>query len=102
MTAPLIVSIPHKLGKEEALRRLTNGLTRAASSLPVLTVDEERWNGDHMVFRVRALGQAAYGSVDVGDDRVRLEVFLPWMLAKFAEIVQSLVGARGRILLEKK
>ena len=43
MSAPLIVSIPHRLGREEATRRLKAGLTRAATSIPVLKVDEERW-----------------------------------------------------------
>ena len=43
MSAPLVVSIPHRLGREEAVRRLKTGLTRAASSVPVLKVDEERW-----------------------------------------------------------
>ena len=36
MSAPLVVSIPHRLGREEATRRLKTGLTRAASSVPVL------------------------------------------------------------------
>ena len=61
MSAPLVVSIPHSLGREEAVRRLKTGLTRAASSVPVLKVDEERWEDDRMIFRVRALGQAAAG-----------------------------------------
>ncbi len=34
---------PHSLGREEAMRRLKTGLSRAASSVPVLKVDEERW-----------------------------------------------------------
>src|SRR6266540_2582777 len=58
MSAPLVVSLPHRLGREEAIRRLKEGLTRAASSVPVLKVDEERWEEDRMIFRVRALGQA--------------------------------------------
>ena len=61
MPAPLVVSIPHRLGRDEAVRRLKNGLTRAATSVPMLKVDEERWDGDRMIFRVRALGQAASG-----------------------------------------
>ena len=61
MPAPLIVSIPHSLGRAEATRRLKAGLTRAATSVPVLKVDEETWQGDRMVFRVRALGQSASG-----------------------------------------
>jgi Putative polyhydroxyalkanoic acid system protein (PHA_gran_rgn) len=102
MAAPLVVSIPHSLGREEATRRLQFGLRRAAASIPILKVDEEHWDGDHMFFRVRALGQAASGHVDVGDDHVRLEVMLPWLLQRFAEVAQTAIRNRGRLLLEKR
>jgi Putative polyhydroxyalkanoic acid system protein (PHA_gran_rgn) len=102
MSAPLIVSIPHGLGREEATRRLKAGLTRVATSVPVLTVDEERWEGDRMDFRVRALGQAASGHLDVADDHVRLEVTLPWLLQRFAEVAQVAIKSRGNLLLTKR
>jgi hypothetical protein len=102
MSAPLVVSIPHRLGREEATRRLKAGLTRAATSIPVLTVDEERWEGDRMVFRVRALGQGASGHLDVADDHVRLEVTLPWLLQRFAEVAQVAIENRGHLLLTKR
>jgi hypothetical protein len=102
MSAPLIVSIPHRLGREEATRRLKTGLTRAAASVPVLKVDEERWEDNRMVFRVRALGQAASGHLDVADDHVRVEVTLPWLLQRFAEVAQAAIKARGNLLLTKK
>jgi hypothetical protein len=102
MSAPLIVSIPHHLGREEATRRLKSGLARAASSIPVLQVDEERWEDNRMIFRVRALGQAASGHLDVADDHVRLEVVLPWLLQRFAEAAQVVIGNRGRLLLGKR
>jgi hypothetical protein len=102
MSAPLVVSIPHRLGREEATRRLKAGLTRAASSVPVLKVDEERWEQDRMIFRVRALGQAASGHLDVADDYVRLEVTLPWLLQRFAEVAQSAIKNRGNLLLTKR
>jgi hypothetical protein len=102
MSAPLVVSIPHRLGREEALRRMRTGLSRAASSIPVLKVDEERWDGDHMFFRVRALGQAASGHLDVGEDHVRLEVMLPWLLQRFAQMAQLAIRDRGKLLLTKR
>jgi hypothetical protein len=102
MSAPLIVSIPHRLGREEATRRLKAGLVRAASSVPVLQVDEERWDGDRMIFRVRALGQAASGHLDVADEHVRLEVKLPWLLQRFAEVAQIAIRNRGNLLLTKR
>jgi hypothetical protein len=102
MAAPLVVSIPHRLGRDEATRRLKTGLTRAASSIPMLKVDEERWDGDRMIFRVRALGQAASGHIDVADDHVRLEVRLPWLLQRFAEVAQIAIRNRGNLLLTKR
>jgi hypothetical protein len=102
MPAPLIVSIPHSLGREEATRRLKAGLTRAATSIPVLKVDEETWQGDRMVFRVRALGQAASGHLDVADDHVRLEVTLPYLLQRFAEVAQIAIRNGGNLLLTKR
>jgi hypothetical protein len=102
MSAPLVVSLPHRLGREEASRRLKAGLTRAASSIPALKVDEERWDGDRMIFRVRALGQAASGHLDVADDHVRLEVTLPWLLQRFAEVAQAAIKSRGSLLLTKR
>src|ERR1700686_1811089 len=102
MTAPLIVSIPHSLGRDEATRRLKAGLTRAASRIPVLKVDEERWEQDRMIFRVRALGQAASGHLDVADDHVRVEVTLPWLLQRFAQAAQIAIRNRGNLLLTKR
>jgi hypothetical protein len=102
MSAPLVVSIPHRLGRDEAIRRLKAGLTRAASSIPVLKVDEERWEENRMNFRVRALGQAASGHLDVADDHVRLEVTLPWLLQRFAEVAQVAIRKRGNLLLTRK
>jgi hypothetical protein len=102
MPTPIIVTIPHKLGKDRAVERLKGGLLRGAESFPVLKVDEEVWSGDRMTFRVRALGQAAAGTVDVADDNVRFEVTLPWLLERFADLVQGALTTRGRLLLEKK
>ncbi|WP_025034382.1 polyhydroxyalkanoic acid system family protein [Bradyrhizobium sp. DOA9] len=101
MSAPLVVSIPHRLGREEAVRRLKTGLGRAAASIPVMQVEEERWSGDSMAFRIRALGQIATGQVDVGDDQVRVEVVLPWLLQRFAEMAQATIRKRGQLLLTK-
>lgn len=102
MSAPLVVSIPHRLGRDEAIRRLNAGLTRAAESFPVLKVDEERWEQDRLIFRVRALGQVASGHVDVAEDHVQVEVTLPWLLQRFAEKAQAAIKSRGNLLLTKR
>jgi hypothetical protein len=103
MTAPLVVSIPHRLGKQEAVRRLKTGLGQARTSFNhLMSVDEEVWNGDSLTFRLRALGQSASGTIEVQEDHLRLEVALPWLLAKMAERIVPAIRKEGTLLLEKK
>jgi hypothetical protein len=103
MSTPLTVSIPHRLGKEEALRRLKAGIGGARTNYGHLfAIDEETWTGDHLQFRVRALAQEASGSIDVAEEFVTLQVYLPWLLAKIAAAIQPLVRKEGTLLLEKK
>jgi hypothetical protein len=103
MSKPIVVSIPHRLGREEAIRRLKSGLASMRTNFGhLLAVQEEIWTGDHLQFQVRALGQAAAGSIDVAEDHVRLEVTLPWLLAKLAQKIQPMIRKEGTLMLEKK
>ena len=68
----------------------------------MLKVEHEVWSGERMDFRVRAIGQVAAGNVQVGENDVRLEVTLPWLLHKFGQVVQKTISGKGQILLEKK
>ena len=103
MSQPLTVSIPHRLGKAEARRRIEGGLGRAKTEFArLLTLEEEVWSGDTLAFRVAALGQRAAGTIDVHEDHVRLVVTLPWLLAKFAHAVQGAVKKQTTLMLEKK
>jgi hypothetical protein len=68
----------------------------------VFKIQEEIWTGANLQYRISALGQVASGSIDVAEDHVRLEVFLPWLLAKLAETLQPLIRKEGTLLLEKK
>jgi hypothetical protein len=59
-------------------------------------------DGDHLQFRVSALGQVASGTINVGHDHLRLEVTLPWLLSKFAEKLAPAISREGGLMLEKK
>jgi hypothetical protein len=103
MTEPLVVTIPHRLGKDEALRRIKDGLGRAKSEFAwALTLEQEAWDGDRLSFIAKAMGQRASGTIDVYDAGVRLEVTLPWLLARFAHGAQRVIGQKGTLMLEKK
>lgn len=95
MSDPLVITVSHTLSREETLRRIQPALSTAAESFPVLTVEEEVWSGDRLDFRVRALGQGAVGNVHVGEDHVRLEVSLPWLLRKFGGALQKTIACEG-------
>lgn len=103
MAQPFIVSIPHKLGKDEAIRRMKAGLGSVKNQYgQMLQVNEEIWSGDRLAFSVTALKQNASGTIDVADDHVRLEVTLPWLLAGLAHGAQAMIRERGNRMLEKK
>ena len=74
MSQPIVVSLPHRLGKAEALRRLQTSFNDAQSSGGGLFIFKNQWSGDHLDFRASLLGQTTTGTVDVAEDHVRLEV----------------------------
>ena len=49
-----------------------------------------------------ALGQRGSVFIDVYEENVRLEVILPWLLARFAKAAQRVIGQKGQLMLEKK
>lgn len=103
MSKPLIMSIPHRLGREEAARRIKSGFAAARTNYSAFVkLHEETWAGDRLAFNVSALGQTASGVLDVADDHVRLEVTLPWLLAKVAEKLAPAIRKETTLMLEDK
>lgn len=102
MAEPVVVTIPHKLGKEEAIRRLKNGFGNVRSTLGEnFVVLTDNWAGDHLDFRASLLGQTTIGTVDVAESSVRLEVQLPWILAMLANKAKAIVQKQGQLMLDK-
>jgi putative polyhydroxyalkanoic acid system protein len=103
MSKPLVVSIPHQLGKDEAIRRLKGGLGQLKEKTDgKLAAVEDSWSDNRADFRLAVLGQTASGNLEVLEDSVRLEVQLPWLLAMVAEKVRPLIEKQGHLMLEKK
>ena len=99
---PLVITILHSLSKEEAVRRLRPALGRTVQMFPVLKLEHEQWTDERMDFRLAAFGQFVTGNMLIGDKDVRIEVTLPWLLAKFPDAVQEAIILRTRVLLDKK
>jgi hypothetical protein len=102
MTEPLVVSIPHRLGRDEAVRRIKSGFGNAhAHFAHLVTISEERWEDNRLTFHARALGQSASGVIDVREDSVLVSVQLTWLLARFANAATKLIRQQGTLMLEK-
>ena len=102
MSQPVVVTIPHRLGKQEAARRLKTGFGNMRSTFgEKFVVLKDEWAGDHLDFRASLLGQTTTGTVDVGEHSVRLEIQLPWMLALLANKAKAIVQKQGQLMLEK-
>lgn len=103
MSKPVVVNIPHDLGRVEARRRLETGFGRIREQIAGKAIAfNERWEGERLHFDAGAFGQKINGRVDVFDETVRIEVDLPWILASIAEKLQGKLGKEGRLLLGKK
>ena len=68
----------------------------------LITVDEETWADNRVTLRMRAVGQTAAAIIDVMDDHLRVEVTLPWLLAKLSEQLVPTVQREATLMLEKK
>jgi len=102
MPRPVVVTIPHRLGKTEAKRRLQAGFHNVRSNVgESFMVLKDDWAGDHLDFQATLLGQSTIWTVDVAEDHVRLEVQLPWVLAMLADKAKALVKRQGQLMLEK-
>jgi Putative polyhydroxyalkanoic acid system protein (PHA_gran_rgn) len=103
MSTPVTATVPHWLGKDEAVRRLKSGLSRMANNLGgIITIEQEVWRGDQLTFQMRGLGQAASGTIDVREDSLLISVTLPWLLAKIADQFMPKLKQEATLLLEKK
>ena len=103
MNDTVSVTVAHRLGKVEAVRRLREGFARSHGQLGALvTMEQKIWRGDTLFFRMRALGQTTAGSIEVQDDALRIEVSLPLLLAKAAKGLLPLLRKETTKLLEKR
>ena len=102
MTQPLIVSIPHRLGRPEAKRRLDSGIGRLRPELGAFVSGlDYHWEGNTLKFNASAMWQTITGRIAVLDDVLRIEIDLPWLMNLLGDTIAKQVRERGVALLEK-
>ncbi|HEX9931321.1 MAG TPA: polyhydroxyalkanoic acid system family protein [Allosphingosinicella sp.] len=102
MTQPLVVDLPHKLGAEEARRRIAGGIGKLVDHLPGGAEVESGWEGNRLNLRVTAMAQAVSAHIDVMEAVVRVELLLPGALSFFAKPIESMLRRKGTEMLEDR
>ena len=100
MTQPIEVDLPHKLGKDEARRRIANNVHKLTEHIPGGAQVQSGWSGDQLNLEVQAMGQSVTASIDVRETLVHLKVLLPPMLGMFSGLIQASLQKKGNVLLE--
>ena len=100
MTQPIEVDLPHKLGREEARRRIANNIHKLQEHIPGGAKVEAGWTGDRLNLGVEALGDSIQAVIDVEENNVHLKVLLPGLLGMFAGSIQAALQKKGGALLE--
>jgi putative polyhydroxyalkanoate system protein len=100
MSKPVVVNIPHELGRAEARRRIDEGVGRLTSQIGAVGELKQEWTGDTLAFSLQAIGQTVTGTIEILEREVRLEVHLPGIFAMIAGKVKGRLREQGQILLE--
>ena len=100
MERPIEVEVPHKLGKDEARRRIAANVHKLKDQIPggANRVDSN-WSGDELNLKLEAMGQAMDAAIVVEESKVRVRMMLPPMLGMFARPIEALLSAKGSELL---
>jgi putative polyhydroxyalkanoate system protein len=100
MSQPIEVDLPHKLGKDEARRRIASNIHKLQEHIPGGAHVESGWAGDQLNLKVQALGDAVQATLDVHDTTVHVTMLLPGMLGMFSGAIQAALQKKGGVLLE--
>ncbi|HEX8306789.1 MAG TPA: polyhydroxyalkanoic acid system family protein [Allosphingosinicella sp.] len=102
MTTPLTVDLPHKLGAEEARRRIERNVGKLTDHIPGGAQVGSRWAGNRLDLDVGAMGQQVSVQIDIQEAVVRMTVMLPPALTFFRGMIEPLIRSQGALLLEDK
>jgi Putative polyhydroxyalkanoic acid system protein (PHA_gran_rgn) len=101
MSNTITITVPHDLGVEAAKKRLSERMEALQREyVDKFGRSEVTWAGDVATVRVSAIGQTAMGQITVLPALVRIEVQLPWLLAKLAGRVQTVLSHNANDVLK--
>lgn len=95
------IAVPHRLGKDEARRRMKEKAHELGGFMPGGMAEvSTRWpNDDRLEMAIAAMGQTVAASVEVAEAEIAIEVTLPPALSFVEPMVRNAIEAKGRKLL---
>jgi hypothetical protein len=102
MAAPLIVDLPHRLGAEEAKRRIARGMERLSGQVPGGARVESGWTGNRLDLDVTAMAQRVSASIEVNEADVRIELAMPAALRFLTPAIEAAIRRKGAAMLEDR
>ncbi|MFM5948920.1 MAG: polyhydroxyalkanoic acid system family protein [Novosphingobium sp.] len=95
------VPIPHKLGKDEARRRLKERSGEAGKMFPGGADVAIDWpSEDRMTMQVSAMGQNVNTLVDIEDEAIIFQLDLPPALSFVEPMIRGVIAEKGQKLLK--
>lgn len=95
MSQPIVINVPHQLGKAEAKRRIEEGFSSMqqleGAGLPGGMSFEKKWEGEQFQLKARGLGQTMSAVFDILDDSVKVTIELPNLLAALADFIKTTI-----------
>jgi hypothetical protein len=101
MSVPVIIDVPHRLGRAGARERLKSRIGELGGHMPGgLGEVHASWpSEDEMALDISAMGQSIPAKLEIMDDVVRVHISLPPMLAYFSGLIGAAVRDQGTKLL---
>ena len=102
MAQPIDVSVPHKLGREEAKRRIAANIGRLHGHIPGGAAVTSSWVGDRLDLGITVLGQTVDASITVEEAQAKVHVELAGMMGMLAAPIAAAIKAKAPELLQDK
>jgi hypothetical protein len=102
MSGPISVDLPHRLGAEEAKRRIAANIGGLTSHLPAGAQVRSAWEGDTLKLGIGVMGQEVAAEMDVRESLVRLTVMLPPALAFLGKAIEAGLRRSAPEMLEDR
>jgi hypothetical protein len=101
-TEPVTVTISHRLGREEAKRRIDSGLGTIRTELAQFVKSlDYGWEDYRLDFRATAMFQTITGRIEVYEEFVKVELGLPRLLHMVARTIAGRIEKTGTAMLQK-